>query len=197
MYFVVIRYSCDLNPLKPVKYVLCWMIPTFFFFNYYYYYFQVLVGFFVVVVVLGYFVCFCFFVCLFDYFLFCFVLFCWVFFFSFFPRFYLAVFKDRYLSGALCIATTEKENREWGMERKNTNFHIRYWFLWFAEGSCCGFYMEAVGGEDGENEEANSGTVVPCKFLPIHPRLSAQWNLGADSDFSCSQRIGSLDLWPF
>lgn len=27
--------------------------------------------------------------------------------------------------------------------------------------------MEAVGGEEGENEEANSGTVFPCKFLPM------------------------------
>lgn len=26
------------------------------------------------------------------------------------------------------------------------------------------------------------------------PCLSAQWSLGADSGFSCSQRIGSLDL---
>lgn len=30
--------------------------------------------------------------------------------------------------------------------------------------------MKAVGGgdgEDGENGEADSGTVLPCKFLPI------------------------------
>lgn len=27
--------------------------------------------------------------------------------------------------------------------------------------------MEAVGGEDGENDKADSGTAVPCKFLPI------------------------------
>lgn len=138
MYFVVIRCSCDLNSLKPVKYVLCWMIPAFFSPIFYFQSFLVL-------------------------FLFLF------FFLSVFLSFSLAiaVFKDRNLSGVLCIATTEKENREWGMERKNTNFPIQYWFLWFAEGSCCGFYMEAVGGEDGENNKADSETVVPCKFLPI------------------------------
>lgn len=79
----------------------------------------------------------------------------------------LAVFKDRYLSGVFCIATAEKENRECDMERKNTNFPIHYWFLWVAEGSCCGLYMEAVGGEEGENDKPDSVTAVPCKFFPI------------------------------
>lgn len=143
MYFVVIRYSCDLNPLKPVKYVLCWMIPAFFFLPH----------------------------LLFSGVFWVFVLFCFVFLSFFLPfSLALAVFKDRYLSWILCIATTEKENKEWGMERKSTHFPIHYWFLWFAEGSCCGFYMKAVGGEDGEdgeNGEAHSGTVLPCKFLPI------------------------------
>lgn len=32
MYFVVIRYSCELNTLKPVKYVPCWMTSAQLFF---------------------------------------------------------------------------------------------------------------------------------------------------------------------
>lgn len=127
---MVIRYSCDVNPLKPVKYVPCWMIPAFFFPRY----------------------------LLFS-----------GFFFSFplpFPL-ALAVFKDRYLSGVFCVATTEIENRECSMERRNTNSSVHYWFLWVAEGSCCGLYMEAVGGEEGENDKADSGTAVLCKFFPI------------------------------
>lgn len=79
----------------------------------------------------------------------------------------LAVFKDRYLTGVFCIATTEKENRECSLERKNTNFHVQYLFLWAAEGSCCGLYMEAVGREEGGNDKADSGTAVLCKFFPI------------------------------
>lgn len=127
MYFVVIRYSCDSNTLKPMKYVPCWIIPVFF------------------------------------------LSFPFIFFSSFLLPFPLALaaFKDMYLSGVFCIATTEKENRECSIERKNTNLPVHYRFLWDAEGSSCGLCMEAVGGEEGENDKADSGTAVPCKFFPI------------------------------
>lgn len=78
----------------------------------------------------------------------------------------LSAFKDRYLSGVFCIATTEKRIESAAQRGRIQIYPFTIDFCEMQREAPVASVWEAVGGEEGENDKADSGTAVPCRFFP-------------------------------